>query len=63
MKDAEADPYLAFAVRSRLAPADATKATHRTLQDACKVALLGSAYGMTAHGLAMAVKIPLVTRN
>jgi hypothetical protein len=31
------------------------------MRDACKVALLGSAYGMTAYGLAMAVKIPLVT--
>jgi DNA polymerase I len=46
------DPYLAFAVRAGLAPADATKQSHGALRDACKVVVLGTNYGMGAQTLA-----------
>jgi DNA polymerase family A len=46
------DPYLAFAKRAGLAPADATKATHKAIRDVCKTCLLGANYGMQARSLA-----------
>jgi hypothetical protein len=47
------DPYLAFAVRAGLAPADATKQSHGRIRDMCKTAVLGSNYGMGAKSLAV----------
>jgi DNA polymerase-1 len=46
------DPYLAFAKRAGLAPADATKASHKAIRDMCKTCLLGANYGMQARSLA-----------
>ena len=46
------DPYLAFAKRAGLAPADATKASHKAIRDICKTCLLGANYGMQARSLA-----------
>ncbi len=49
---AEGDPYLAFARAARLAPADATKATHGAVRERCKAIVLGIGYGMAADGMA-----------
>lgn len=46
------DPYLAFAKRSGLAPADATKASHAGIRDVCKTVVLGTNYGMGRQALA-----------
>lgn len=46
------DPYLTFAKMAGLAPDDATKQTHGQLRDLCKIALLGTNYGMGAASLA-----------
>jgi len=46
------DPYMAFAKLAGLAPADATKQTHKDVRDLCKTCLLGSNYGMGARSLA-----------
>jgi hypothetical protein len=46
------DPYLAFAKRAGLAPADATRASHKAIRDICKTCLLGANYGMQARSLA-----------
>jgi DNA polymerase-1 len=46
------DPYLAFAKRAGLAPADATRETHKALREVCKTCLLGANYGMQARSLA-----------
>jgi len=46
------DPYMAFAIQSGLAPANATKLTHKSVRDRCKVIVLGVQYGMTAVGMA-----------
>ena len=43
------DPYLAFAIRAGLAPAEATKQTHGATRDLCKTCLLGVNYGMGAQ--------------
>lgn len=40
------DPYLSFARRADLAPDDATKASHPEVREYCKVAVLGTNYGM-----------------
>jgi DNA polymerase-1 len=49
------DPYLDFARRAGLAPADATKTTHGTVRNLCKTCLLGVNYGMGARSLAFQV--------
>jgi hypothetical protein len=49
---ADSDPYLAFAKQAKLAPPDATKATHATIRDRCKTVVLGLNYGMGAEGMA-----------
>lgn len=54
------DPYLAFAKAARLAPADATKQTHKQIRDLAKICLLGSNYGMTSFGLAQRVGVSLL---
>ena len=46
------DPYLAFAKRAGLAPAGATKTSHKAIRDVCKTCLLGVNYGMQARSLA-----------
>jgi DNA polymerase I-like protein with 3'-5' exonuclease and polymerase domains len=49
---ATGDPHLGFAKAARLAPPDATKASHPRLRARCKTVCLGVNYGMEAHGLA-----------
>ena len=48
------DPYLAFAKMAGLAPADATKQSHKAIRDMCKTCVLGTNYGMQAQSLAHA---------
>jgi DNA polymerase I len=47
------DPYLAFAKAAKLAPPDATKATHKRVREQCKSVVLGINYGMGPEALAM----------
>jgi hypothetical protein len=47
------DPYLTFAKMAGLAPADATKETHKAIRDLCKTCVLGTNYGMQAQSLAL----------
>ena len=54
---AEGDPYLAFAKAARLAPADATKASHKAERDRCKAVVLGVNYGMGHEALATSLGI------
>jgi hypothetical protein len=54
---ASGDPYLAFAKAARLAPADATKASHKAERDRCKAVVLGVNYGMGHQSLADALGI------
>jgi DNA polymerase-1 len=51
------DPYLSFAKRAGLAPADATKATHSQIRDHCKACVLGSNYGMGSASLAYRIGV------
>jgi hypothetical protein len=51
------DVYLAFAKAAKLAPADATKESHKAIRDKCKGLVLGISYDMTAKGLAPRLKI------
>ncbi len=51
------DPYIAFAIQAGLAPEGATKASHKDIRDRCKQVVLGTNYGMTAHGVAEAAGI------
>jgi hypothetical protein len=46
------DPYLAFAKAAKLAPADATKASHALIRDRCKSIVLGINYGMGPDAMA-----------
>ena len=48
---ASGDPYMAFAIQAGLAPAGASKATHKAVRDRCKTIALGVQYGMTAVGM------------
>ncbi|MGE5763392.1 MAG: DNA polymerase [Mycobacterium leprae] len=52
------DPYMRFAVLARLAPPGATKDTHGAVRDLCKVAVLGTNYGMGARTLAESTGVP-----
>jgi DNA polymerase I len=54
------DPYLSFAVRAGLAPADATKASHRAVRDLCKACVLGTNYGMGARTLAFRTNTSII---
>jgi DNA polymerase I len=47
------DPYLTFAKMASLAPADATKESHKEIRDLCKTCVLGTNYGMQAPSLAL----------
>lgn len=54
---ASGDPYIAFAIQAGLAPKGATKVTHKEIRNKCKSVVLGTNYGMTAHGVAQAASI------
>jgi DNA polymerase I len=54
---ANGDPYLAFAKAARLAPSDATKASHKIVRDRCKAIVLGINYGMGPDALAASAGI------
>ena len=54
---ASGDPYIAFAIQAGLAPEGATKVTHKEIRNKCKSVVLGTNYGMTAHGVAQAANI------
>ena len=54
---ASGDPYIAFAIQAGLAPEGASKASHKVIRDRCKQVVLGTNYGMTAHGVADAAGI------
>lgn len=54
---ASGDPYLAFAKDVGLAPADATKASHRPVRERCKAVVLGVNYGMGAEALAASLGV------
>lgn len=60
---AEGDPYLAFAKAARLAPPDATKASHKAVRDRCKAVVLGVNYGMGADALAASLDISRAEAN
>ena len=49
----EGDAYMAFAKAAKLAPEDATKATHKPIRDRCKSVVLGVNYGMGPDSLAL----------
>jgi DNA polymerase I len=51
------DPYLAFAKAAKLAPADATKTSHKLIRDRCKAIVLGINYGMGPNALAVSAGI------
>jgi DNA polymerase family A len=55
------DVYMAFAIRTGLAPADATKETHGSVRKQCKATVLGLGYGLTEHGLAPQLNVKLDT--
>lgn len=57
------DPYLSFAKRVGTAPASATKATHGTLRDQYKVALLAAQYGIKAEALAGRLGVSTITAH
>ena len=46
------DPYIRFATKSQLVPADASKRSHPAERDLCKPIVLGQNYGMTPYGIA-----------
>ena len=46
------DPYLSFAKMAGLAPAWATKVSHKAVRDVCKTVVLGTNYGMGPESLA-----------
>lgn len=46
------DPYLSFAIAAGLAPAGATKTSHKLVRDRCKALVLGTLYGMGVNTLA-----------
>ena len=48
----DGDPYLSFAKQARLAPADATIATHKLIRDRCKAVVLGMNYGIGPETMA-----------
>lgn len=56
---ASGDPYMSFAVDAGLAPATATKATHKSLRDCCKAIVLGTLYGMQEKTLAGHLGLPV----
>jgi hypothetical protein len=59
LEDLRGDPYLKLAIRSGLAPANATAETHDPLRDQCKVALLSLIYGAGPYTLASNLDLDL----
>lgn len=57
---ASGDPYMAFAIQAGLAPKGATKETHKAVRNRCKQVVLGTNYGMSAHGVAQAAGISVL---
>jgi hypothetical protein len=53
------DPYIQFAKRAGLAPADASKRSHPALRESCKVVCLGVLYGMEVYTLAARLAVPV----
>jgi len=53
------DPYLTFAKQIGAAPADATKASHKTVRDQFKAVVLGVNYGMAENTLADSIGQPV----
>lgn len=54
------DPYLGFAKRIGMVPADATKKTHKAERDVVKAVVLGTQYGMGEQALAARIGRPVV---
>jgi hypothetical protein len=54
---ASGDPHMDFAIRANLAPAGATKATHREARTTAKMVNLGLQYGQGVAGIAQRLKI------
>jgi DNA polymerase I-like protein with 3'-5' exonuclease and polymerase domains len=54
------DPYLGFARRIGMVPADATKKTHKAERDTVKAVVLGTQYGMGERTLALRINKPPV---
>jgi hypothetical protein len=52
IEDYLAGPYMRFAFRAGLAPADATDKTHPEIYALCKIVCLGMNYGMQPYGIA-----------
>ena len=52
------DVYLSFAKQAGLAPAHATKQTHKRVRDQCKAVVLGTQYGMGPYTLAQRIGQP-----
>jgi len=55
------DFYLTFAKRAGAAPPEATKATHGGIREQFKTVCLGVLYGLSEHGLARRLGVPLCT--
>lgn len=55
---ASGDPYLTFAKQAGLAPADATKASHKQERDLAKACVLATQYGMAEFSLAQRIGQP-----
>lgn len=54
------DIHMAVAIAARLAPPGATKATHPAARERAKTVSLGTNYGISPYGVALALGIPLV---
>jgi DNA polymerase-1 len=54
------DPYLGFAKRINMVPADATKKSHKSERDIVKAVVLGTQYGMGERSLAVRINKPVV---
>lgn len=55
---ASGDPYLTFAKQAGMAPADATKASHKQERDLAKACVLATQYGMAEFSLAQRIGQP-----
>jgi DNA polymerase I len=55
MEDYNSDPYLGFAIKAGLAPAGATKKSHKLLRAQMKPCVLGLLYGMGRNTLAQRI--------
>jgi DNA polymerase family A len=59
MQDAytSGDPYLWFAQQAGMVPTHATKKTHATERDRCKIVMLGVLYGLSDEGIARRLSV------